>query len=35
MEAKYDSFTDEELIDRLKMGKKEIIDYIMEKYKIL
>ncbi len=35
MEAKYDSFTDEELIDRLKNGEKEIIDYIMEKYKNL
>lgn len=31
----YDTFTDEELLLRLKNGEEQIMDYIMEKYKFL
>ncbi len=30
---KYDNYTDEELIELLRLGEDDIIDYIMEKYK--
>ena len=35
MENKYSKFTDEQLIDMLRLGTEEITDYIMEKYKPL
>ena len=31
--SKYETFTDEELIQKLREGEKEIMDYLMEKYK--
>ena len=31
--AKYNRITDEQLIQRLRAGEKEIMDYLMEKYK--
>ena len=31
--AKYNRITDEQLIERLRGGEKEIMDYLMEKYK--
>ena len=33
--AKYNRITDEQLIQRLRTGEKEIMDYLMEKYKNL
>lgn len=33
--SKYETFTDEELIREFRKGEKEIIDYLMEKYKNL
>ena len=33
--AKYNRITDEQLIQRLRSGEKEIMDYLMEKYKNL
>lgn len=33
--SKYETFTDEELIQKLREGEKEIMDYLMEKYKNL
>lgn len=35
MEKKYDKMTDEQLIRDLRAGEREIIDYIMDKYKFL
>ena len=32
---KYDEMTDEQLIALLRSGEKDIIDYIMDKYKFL
>ena len=32
--AKYNRITDEQLIQRLRSGEKEIMDYLMEKYKL-
>ena len=31
----YEGLTDEELIDRLRSGERQITDYIMDKYKNL
>ena len=31
--SKYETFTDEQLICNLRDGEREIMDYIMEKYK--
>jgi len=31
----YDAFSDEELIEKLRQGEKDITDYILEKYKPL
>lgn len=35
MAANYESYTDEELIDRLRDGESDITDYLMDKYKNL
>ena len=32
--SEYETMTDEQLIRRLQNGEKEIMDYIMDKYKI-
>ena len=33
--SKYEAFTDEELIRKFQKGEKEIMDFLMEKYKNL